>query len=72
MGNPPAKYSLEWFANQGHEDGQKGHSHAHWHDGMLDRMIGISDADAEKRDAYDKAWHDGRAERDRGHIPKDE
>jgi ribosome modulation factor len=59
------KYSKQWHGNEGYRDGVSGKSHGHRHDGFLDRALGVSKQNAEKRDSYDKGWREGRKERDR-------
>jgi ribosome modulation factor len=57
------KYSKQWYGNEGYRDGVSGKSHRHYHDGLLDRALGVSEKSAEKRDSYDRGWREGREQR---------
>jgi ribosome modulation factor len=59
------KNSRQEYGNRGYRDGNSGKSHAHPHDGILDRLFGVSRSSAQKRDTYDKGWREGRKERNR-------
>lgn len=59
------KNSRQEYGNRGYRDGHEGRRHAHCHDGILDRLLGVSRESAQKRDTYDKGWRKGRQERNR-------
>jgi hypothetical protein len=64
MGSP-SKYSIEWYGNEGYQAGLKGAPMRPPHDGLLDRMGGISHESQEKRDAYINGYEKGQRERNR-------
>lgn len=60
------KYSPSWFADQGYRDGRSGNRHRRPHDGMIDRLIGISPESRRKRNAYNGSYTRGSDRRRRG------